>query len=593
MRVNRPMAIAALTITLVTASTPGLVAHANPADGDAQVRVVGVVERLADPVDGLESAVRLPGGERLPVDAAGRARPGDEVSVTIPVTQDVVEAAESGRSVPGVDGEVSPTRRELRRASATPAAPDSALAKATVQDVVDAGRVAPVDTVTVLQQARSGAGSVGAVHDVTVAIVAPKGVRGRVATRAQVATQVKNVGAYWREQSGGAVDFRLARTVGAYASAYTCKDSPFKLWTEAARATGFDEGPGKHLVVVLPREAVDAGCSYGLASMGQDVESGGVAYVADTSWPVLAHELGHNFGLAHAKALQCRSITDADLARVPSSCGVDEYGDPFDVMAASAANVAGSLSVPQAVRVGFIGSSGYVDVRSGVRKVTLNAVSSLNGVRGVRVRDPRSGAVYWVEYRTRAGRDSALYRPMTAGVRVLREESVTPDTPWPGTVALDASPTGRDSDASWQVPAKHLFTSYGSGVSVTVESVAGARATVSVSVSAAGRRVAGARAGAVSRVGTAAAAAPSTPSLAINSRGVVSWKTQRAVRYDVVVRRVDGRSHGRIQTWYAGTTRTSAQLKAARGTTVQVRARAKGADGRVGAWSSWRAVAFR
>lgn len=79
--------------------------------------------------------------------------------------------------------------------------------------------------------------------------------------------------------------------------------------------------------MAFPKEAAAAGCSYGLASMGQDIGSGGIASVSDVTWPVLAHEIGHNFVLAHAKSRRCSSATDVGLARVPSGCAVDEYGD--------------------------------------------------------------------------------------------------------------------------------------------------------------------------------------------------------------------------------------------------------------------------
>ena len=45
---------------------------------------------------------------------------------------------------------------------------------------------------------------------------------------------------------------------------------------------------------------------------------------------VASHELGHNFGLDHAAGLNCRS--GGVRVAISSSCSIDEYGDPFDVM---------------------------------------------------------------------------------------------------------------------------------------------------------------------------------------------------------------------------------------------------------------------
>ena len=48
---------------------------------------------------------------------------------------------------------------------------------------------------------------------------------------------------------------------------------------------------------------------------------------------VLAHELGHNLGLAHAGGLSCTNA--ATPAPMGDSCSADagcEYADPFDAM---------------------------------------------------------------------------------------------------------------------------------------------------------------------------------------------------------------------------------------------------------------------
>lgn len=586
----------------VVAALGGLLSPAAHASGvdetDARVTVEGVVERLADVTSGSDAAVRLPNGERVPLTGAGSATAGDRVRVTVPVPAEAVAAIRAGRPVAGAE-DVTVSRSELRAAAVRPAPSGSPLSDVVVGHVSDQGAtLAPSDSV-VLARGRVAAGSAApAVHSLTVAIVRPKGVQGTVATAAQVAAQVRGADAYWREQSHGAVSLRLGTVAQPYASAYSCNDNAFSIWTEAARATGFTEGPDKHLVVVFPRSAVDAGCSYGLATMGQAVSSGGVLYVSDTSWPVLAHELGHNLGLAHAKGLHCRSTTDSNLSRLGAGCSVEEYGDPFDVMAASAQDNAGSLSMPQAVRIGLAGSQDYVDVVGGSRAVTLRSVSGLGGVRAARVRDPRSGAIYWVEYRDRSGRDARLYMPMAAGVRVLREEAPTGDNPWSSTVALDASPTGAANDTSWALPAGATFASYGGGVGISVTGTGRGAATVKVTVAAGGRAVAGSP----GRVTRAAATAPrstaksavATPSLSISSNGRVTWKSSgaKAVRYDVVVRPVAGGKAGKERVWYSKTTRTSAPLSGTRGTTIHIRARAT-AGGRTSSWSGWHAVAFR
>lgn len=593
MRAQGRLVAAGITSFFVVAGVATAPATADPADDRmARAEVVGVVERLADAPSGTDVAIRLPAGDRLPLTTAGSARPGDRVEVTVSVPTAVARAARAGAAVEGIEGTVQLGRDEVAVAATVPAASDSPLSEATQESVVTSGATAAVQTVKVLNRADAPATSTGS-HEVVVALVVPRGLKAAPATAAQVTDQVAKASEFWNEQSRGAVTLQVGRISKPYASAFSCQDSPFQMWTEAARATGFTEAPNRHLVMVLPRAAENAGCSYGLASMGQTPSSGGIAYVADTAWPVLAHELGHNLGLAHAKSLECQDVTDVPLRRRPGSCGIEEYGDPFDVMAASASDSAGSLSTVQASRLGFVDQSSVVDVTSGTHRVVLNPVSSLRGVRAVRVRDPRSGATYFVEFRTRTGRDARLYEPMAAGVRVLREERATATNPWPSSVALDASPTGSGKDFSWSLAPAHTLTTWASGVTITVDEVARSSATVTVSAFSSGKPTPTAVPGKVSTSYQVTAAAPGRASLAVSTQGQVAWKASSAKSYDVVLRRVNGRTVGRTQTWYAKTVRTSARLSGIRGTTMQVRARGRGADGHAGAWSGWTTVVFR
>lgn len=532
------------------------------ADG-AYVRVAG--EAVAD----VESGVRLRATVRVPGAVLAAARAAEPV--TAPSGEQVlVRAADVADATDG-----------------TPAEAESVVAEAAAATAATTNTPLTASAVRVLAPTTNVAYQRGA-HDVTVAVVVPAGVTGGVASERDIRAQVAAASAYWSEQSRGGVTLRLTTLSTPYRSAHACSD-PFDLWAEAARRTGFSEGPRAHLVLSLPRTAPDEGCSYGLASIGTRPDSGGVALVSDSAWPVLAHELGHNLGFGHAKSLTC-ARSDAALTTLPTGCSLTEYGNPWSVMAASAPDRAGMLSSAQAARSGLMPASDVVSMTGGTRTVTLRPLSTGTGIRAVQVTDPISGEVYFVEYRTRSGRDRRLYVDLKDGVRVVRVDSTVAGGR--GSVLLDATPTGRHFDHTRRLEPGRTFTSYTGGVSVTTRS-AGSTASVVVTASSGSRRPAAGS----TRAAAPGRAAVGVPAVDATAAATVRWSGAAAgARYDVRYRAVltnarGGRTLGSIRPWWTGTRRTSAVLQARAGAVYQVSVRARTAAA-AGAWSTWRTVTF-
>jgi hypothetical protein len=313
-------------------------------------------------------------------------------------------------------------------------------------------------------------------NQVTVAMVAPAGSApgGDGTTLEQVVAAVNGpVADFWSEQSSGAITVGVTATHGWLHATADCS-MPGVLWDEVAAEVGFVPGPGKHLLLYVSRQS---DCAYALAEVGSGPSSGGRLYVRDTTTSVIAHELGHNFGLGHSSAEQCDAVVDA------GACRTRDYRDFYDVMGVSWQQL-GSLNAAQADRLGVLPPAEQTTVPADGQRATVD-LAPLSGRSGTRaLRLTGAGADYWIEYRTAIGQDAWLdtgadLYGLEAGV-LLRRAGGLPDT----SLLLDGTPAavdGWDDDLKAALPVGTAVSVAGGAFTVTVDRVgaAGARVTVS------------------------------------------------------------------------------------------------------------------
>jgi hypothetical protein len=216
---------------------------------------------------------------------------------------------------------------------------------------------------------------------------------GEPVSEAFVLEMAKGLNQFYEDNSNGKLSLqvsvtpvvRTARTLAHYA-AQDYNEDIINDARAAAKAAGFDTAHFDLDIVAFKRN--DGGVG-GVGAIGAK----GLRLFGDFSLTLTVHEMGHNFGLGHAKRWVANDLT------VLGPGQLEEYGNPFDWMGGGGGKMARHFNARFKNVLGWIPDSNVQTVTdNGIYRVNAHDFREASGVRALKV--PRDkDADYWIEFR--------------------------------------------------------------------------------------------------------------------------------------------------------------------------------------------------
>jgi hypothetical protein len=190
---------------------------------------------------------------------------------------------------------------------------------------------------------------------------------------------------------------------------------------------------------------------------------------------VVAHEMGHNFGLLHAGSLGCGSSV------IGGSCGVAEYGDPWDTMGNQRAM---HFNARQKQLLGFISAGTVKTHSSGSASYTLTPIEQGGGATyAVKIPTSSTQRTYWLEFRQGIGFDASLASYPNNGAQVRVSSPFEWSSGSDDTEILDMTPGSGSGFLDSALVVGQTYSDGTYGISITVNSASASALNVSVTTS--------------------------------------------------------------------------------------------------------------